>query len=441
MGWAGDLAQAVWSHRGFNGSVPAWAIPDGRKLAAALIDGCDDEAMADERSAVAEEANKRARVLLADPETRLVVNLGSRPAHELAFHSPQNPGPVCPGELHRMWLSLSGASQPLHPLGDVVRWWQQNFAAEPISRSRKPGVLPMSIARVPLLHRRAGNLAVFKPDPQYTLPGLGEHTSGIALPLHLYQLAINDGERRGQAAPLPLRLWVSAILGVGLNNRSRGRVEYRLTLRDLLDGWLYPRAESKRGRPRPGEYLPRLEAAADVLMSSRARVDWEDPGTGKGGRRLVVQVLDLPRAGRLDDELRIVVDLPPGTQTGPPVSQRLGVIGLKSARQYRALLGLAYRWWEPGRTHAPKQEGGRTVWLPRDNGHDPLTDAEMVSLVFPGTEARSRTNSHRQQRYQARKAIDALAADGELRIVETADGALVLPPSPTDVADNGLRRC
>ena len=443
MGWSADLAKAVWEHRGLDGPVPAWAIPDERELAAAMLEGCDENGMADEQFSLAYEASKRAHTLLADPEAQFVIAWSESKAPEIAVQRSQRPRLVDPTELHRLWLERDLAYRPLHPLGQLVQWWQENCAATPISQSRKPGVLPISVARVPPHHRRAGKIPTFTTasDPQYQLPGTGEHTSGIALPLHLYQLAISDGERRGQAAPLPLRLWVAAILGVGIKDRDCGRVEYRLTLRELLDGWLYPRAESNRGRPRPGEYMPRLEAAADVLMSSRARVEWEDPDTGKGGRRLVVQVLDMPRSGQLDDELRVVVDLPPGTQSGPRVSQRLGVIGLKSARQYRALLGLAYRWWEPGRTHAPKRERKRIVWLPKDEGHEPLTDAELVSLVFPGTEARRRTNSHRQQRYQARKAIDALAADGELRIVETPDGTLVLPPSPTDVADNGSRRC
>ncbi len=61
----------------------------------------------------------------------------------------------------------------------------------------------------------------------------------------------------------------------------------------------------------------------------------------KSGWRQVVTMAQVPEDE--DDELRLIVDLPPGAVGGPIVSPRLAWWGLKRAAHYRALLGLAYR--------------------------------------------------------------------------------------------------
>ena len=113
--------------------------------------------------------------------------------------------------------------------------------------------------------------------------------------------------------------------------------------------------------PRPVEYYARLEAAADVLASSRARIEWINPATGKGGRRTVVRVEDLPRGpGALDDE--VVVSVFVGADRRP---RPLWHWGRRSERAYQALLGLAFRWHRPGVTRfpAPGRDRGGKPWL------------------------------------------------------------------------------
>ena len=58
---------------------------------------------------------------------------------------------------------------------------------------------------------------------------------------------------------------------------------------------------------------------------------WEDAAkTGKGGRRLVASLLDLPRDGtRLEDEFSLAVHLPPGAGPGPTLSAVLGAWGAR----------------------------------------------------------------------------------------------------------------
>ena len=55
----------------------------------------------------------------------------------------------------------------------------------------------------------------------------------------------------------------------------------------------------------------------------------------------MVSVGGIPRGpGALDDVVRMVVDLPPGS--GPMVTPTLGAWGSRSAPAYNALLNLAY---------------------------------------------------------------------------------------------------
>ena len=80
-----------------------------------------------------------------------------------------------------------------------------------------------------------------------------------------------------------------------------------------------------------------LTCSPEALDSMDARIPWQDPNTGRGGLRRVVSVGDIPRGpDALDDVVRMVVDLPPGSGPGPLVTPTLGVRGAaKSAPAYR----------------------------------------------------------------------------------------------------------
>ena len=112
--------------------------------------------------------------------------------------------------------------------------------------------------------------------------------------------------------------------------------------------------------------------AVEALDTMDARIPWEDPDTGRGGLRRLVQVGDIPRGpGALEDFVTVVVHLPPGAGVGPTVSPNLHVWGVRSAPAYNALINLAYRWFEPGVTRRPVaggRHGGyhrRTPWTTR----------------------------------------------------------------------------
>ena len=337
---------------------------------------------------------------------------------------------------------------PLEAL--YVAWLNRPNLVKPSART-KGRILPAKLAHVALGDRQAGRLftvaahivdggpesggevtqLAFSGFPkveasrqQFIMPGFKEPTAiGPCLPLALYDLGDAPSTSRGPAAPLPLRLFVEAVLAVPMGSRaSHTPVAMRVTLREMLE-WLYPNPR----KPRPNEYWPRLLAAFDALESPAARIPWYDPETGQGGLRRIVNISDIPRGpGKMDDLISIIVDLPPGSGNGPQVSDNLRYWGVKSAAGYRALLNLAYRWFEPGRTHFPVGRGRKRRWV---QVNDPerypvLKDDDLIALCFP-TSARS---ARRSVLSDARKVVRQLEWAGELRVVEEPDGFRVLPP-------------
>ena len=183
----------------------------------------------------------------------------------------------------------------------------------------------------------------------------------------------------GRGAPLALRLFVEAVLAVGLDDRHTDKpIALEVPLRDLLDR-LYPGPR----KPRPNEYWPRLMRAAEALDAMDARVPWVDPETGRGGLRRVVSVGDIPRGpDALDDFVRVVVDLPPGSGPGPRVTPTLGEWGTRSAPAYFALLNLAYRWFDPGVTRHPTR-GGHWLQAQDPERYPELSNADVVAITRP----------------------------------------------------------
>ena len=335
-------------------------------------------------------------------------------------------------DVHRAWCDLP-APRPPHPLAALVTAWQRRPAhADRNARPDRP--LPARLGMVQGGDSRAGRL--FTPalhttrGGQLILPGFGADVSmpTPALPLHLYDLGIGDAvEQRGRGAPLALRLWVESVLSVSVDARTGDRpVVLEVTLRELLAA-IYP-----NGAPSPARYWPRLLAAVEALDSTAARIPWEDPETGKRGLRRVVSVSDLPpypRRGHredLDNTLRLIVDLPPGAANGPIITPTLPLWGVKSAAAYRALIGLHFRWWEPGKTRRPVGRGARRVWYQSDNPRDygpPLTDAEAVALCFP-TSTRKQRRNLTPLSWQV---LTTLTDAGELRNIR---GVLLPPKTP-----------
>ena len=317
-----------------------------------------------------------------------------------------------------------------HPLFPLIESWQERPIEGNASLDRTDRIMPATLAMVEPNDRRSGRL--FTPalhtiqqdnSKQLALfPGFGLKRPRItpALPLVLYDLGGGSSMARGKGAPLSLRLWVESILAVNLSDRNRNQpIVLEVTLRDLL-AKLYP----GNRQPRPKEYWPRLNRAVEILDTTR--IPWMDPETGKGGLRRILNVSGIPRGPRaLDDPVRIIVDLPPGSGVGPVVSPNLAWYGVESAPLYRGLLNLAYHWFEPGRTRWPVRKGKHWIQTKDPRRYAKVTDDLLIELFYPTTAAVNR----RKTLFDSWKCMEKLISTGEAQIVK----GRLLPPTIDDV--------
>ena len=320
---------------------------------------------------------------------------------------------------------------PAAELVDLSQRWKIPNPLAPLLRAcptpvdgeanlRPDRILSAKLAMVDPSHRRAGRLfrSAAHRRGQLVLPGFEYEREGPALPLALYQLGEDNPLRGGgRGAPLALRLFVEAVLAAPYEVRDAGQpVVLQVSLRDLLDR-LYPGPR----RPKPNEYWARLMSAVEALDSMDARIPWHDPETGRSGLRRVVSVGDIPHGpNALDDMVRMIVDLPPGSGPGPVVSPTLGAWGVKSAPAYTAMLNLAYRWFDPGVTRHPV-DGHHWIQTKDPKRYPALSDADVVAITRPLSTRAARRNLVVEGWELLRKLEDA----GELRI----EGRRVLPPA------------
>ena len=324
------------------------------------------------------------------------------------------------------WITLDPDQQPEFPLTLLVQAWHSRRRPAMLSTRTTGRIIPAELGMATQADRRVGNPfshAAHVGEGQLVLPGFQTDRTAPALPLQLYDLGLGAVHaEKSTGAPLALRIFVESILAVSQQDRrGEGPVVISMTLRDLLNR-LYPGPR----RPKPREYWPRLMKASETLDSTEARIPWYDPDIGRGGLRRVVSLVDIPRGpGASDDLVSIVVDLPPGSQNGPQVSDNLGLWGLRHRREYRTLLNLPYWWHIPGQTVRPvgwRADGKGRHW---QRATDPdrypaMSDDELVDIVFP-TSGRARVSNLVGE---ARQVLKNLERAGELRIIEDK----VLPP-------------
>ena len=339
--------------------------------------------------------------------------------------------------LHQRWYALRWPRNPetvacdnlKSPILSLLRAWHHRpvIARQNIRNDR---ILPTRIAMAP---RDYGAARLFLPpahaEGEQILPGfeIERSSRGPALPLRLYDLGMSNIERKraGPAAPLPLRIFIESILAVRLEDRkSHHPITIEMLFREFLKK-LYP----GNRLPKPSEYWLRLHRAREALESFDARIPWRDEETGRGALRQVVTLPDFPTScAALNDVISVRVDLPPGSEIGPAVSPELAKWGLKSAAAYRALLNLAYWWFQPGITRIPVRGGKHWIQSHNPNAYDKLTDNDLVALCFPtSTVLQRKVLVHR-----AHRTIQQLEEAGELIV----KGRRLLPPAkpPKDLS-------
>ena len=102
---------------------------------------------------------------------------------------------------------------------------------------------------------------------------------------------------------------------------------------------------------------------------------------------------------------------------------------------WRALINLAYLWFDPGQTHAPIGRGRHQHW---QRIHDPgrypvLSDKDLVDLCFPTSQNQRRIS--RDLLPRAIRTLQSLEEAKELQIRGGKGRWQVLPPTPRTRAE------
>ena len=392
--------------------------------------------------------------------------------------------PVPPEAIHRSWLQSGKAldgTRRIHPLAPLVRAWQARSPRITPDR-RELGIMPAKLAGFRDLRQLPGEWET--PDTagpvtaQEDWPELGlEPLDGPAPVMPMLPLVIFDASgcvstSRGRGAALPLRLFLEIVMAVPANARGN-RIDLAIPVRELIP-WLWPTVEGKVSSYRPTRQGNMLREAIETLN----RIAVPVPGRhGPEYPNFWSCVLVRRRPGYLGadsvDELLLDVRLPEGSGSGPLVHRpTLRRWGVQSAPAYRANLGLAYYWNRhltvQGRRLPPiipkvhrnsrghllgadgevlMQKNGKpaTHWAdprtvptggyqrnPEMNRLPWLTPRDVLLLCAPEA-ALANANTYRRTLQDARKALAAMEAAGDLRIEEAtvpsrAKPIRILPP-------------
>lgn len=376
---------------------------------------------------------------------------------------------------------------PPHPLGPIVRLWQERRPLPPDRRAT--GIMPQTLPLRAATPARK-DILVDPDDPRSVWPALGPveppyETGWLpgfelppskvtpAPPLVIYDAAEHSSTSRGGGANLALRLAVELLMAVPRQERAyRGRRVIEMTLGELL-AWLWP-----NGPPSPARYWPNLRIALRALHNAQIPCS--------GGKELwqPFAVRLLPRHPlHPSARLRFEVEMPPGSQAGPRIYRpTLRGYGLRNATAYRAWLSLSYMWhehlvkprmrptgvrWEIAPPRLPqvrrdKQTGGildaHGKPVLRPNGAPQLQSTHPAAVPIlneDGTPATIRNSemdrlpelgpddlvvlthpnpgkligsTRRKARSDARATIKKIAAAHDVVLEESGDGVRILPP-------------
>lgn len=265
-----------------------------------------------------------------------------------------------------------------------------------------------------------------------TLPGFSDpHTPTVRIPAWLaaFDHAVGPRAAAGGSAPIVLRLGTEFLAAVPLDRRSHrdgALLEFRI--RDLVT-WLRQHGATHW---RLGRDWPALREALRFYDSDAARVRWLDPTSGDPTDRRVISLEALPptTGAGLDSRLHVRVLYPPGSEHGPAVNMpRLRHWGAKSALAYRGLIGLAYHWFQPGKTLYPLRRNKRIVhWRHADDParYPTLTSADLIALFYPSAVPIAAAATRKKRLQRIRRILATLHHAGDL--LQTADNRILPPP-------------
>lgn len=208
----------------------------------------------------------------------------------------------------------------------------------------------------------------------------------------------------GVGAPLPLRLWIEALAWTPPTARDGRLVSVPLTVRDLRDA-LWPNGW------RRGEQLPRLIEACRAVNGLAAI---EIPERRSQWAPVLFREYPSPSA-RLSDPVLLEVRLPPVTGAGAGARFKRSLarhLGLSSAPEYRAYLGLVDLWDRTLR---------RGIRPTTHHSWPHLAPSERRSLVFGHDATTSNLSTLRTRQLDADRAFHRLEDAGVISLQRDRD--------------------
>ena len=256
--------------------------------------------------------------------------------------------------VYALWESCDPARQ--EDIKDPIAALIAGYLDPPIEPDqRETAIIPNSarVGWVEVVQSERGtlfDLDVWTPTPEELGSQINEQTQAFlpnlvpdpgplisAIPLYLFDGAGGNSYQRGGGAAPELRLWVEFATSVPINKRHRAQ-KIEFALREARD-WLWPDGWDR------SRQLPRLRQA--MFKVDQMRLIIYLPSGGRTAWRVVGFLGMFPPNAQLDDKAIAQIDLPPGSGHGPLVHKpTLRQLGVQSAPQYRAALGMAYHWWD-----------------------------------------------------------------------------------------------
>lgn len=383
------VSQAAWIQSGREGNCPEGRTATVEELAQWLYSGVDAEAIHNAQTACSGLLGK----LFEDAESVEAWNWvgvevsGSRKGREqprvrLMLTGQRRSGVPAVVEdgvmrAHRNWVESKNAGQDFrHPIAPLVRTWQQR-RRKAAPEERRRGIVPVAFTAL-MPHaavHRAGQLTPpeqpgpvgLTPEEQVSLPALrnadyeGKGDTPSLL-LGLFDRDFNELDSgRSPTAPVSVRVLVEVILATPAAARDGWLHEVGpFPVRNIAQHWLRWKTRNYRvGGEKTGLALKRgVHALHNIVIPY-----------GRSGGYYPVR-LDHFSSWGLAGDLFFDVRLPEGSGVGPPVDREvLRVLGVKSARAYRAYLWLIFQWDRFGGHHGRLITPTRTMVRRNAEGH------------------------------------------------------------------------
>ena len=291
---------------------------------------------------------------------------------------------------HIWWNGLKNQGAEIkHPIAPFIQAW---FKRKPDKAPQEygAGFIPTRLAAHNRTHRRFGLPARIeeRQSEQVVMPGFGSDRRMPALPVELLRLGEVSSKGGGRGANLALRATLAGIEFAPPYSRNS---YYKMPVRDFLNRIYDNHIPSTRRWNAALRQVRQAQAAAEV--------PYIDPDTGRSGTVTPVYLGYIP--GDLDGNVRILVDLPPKSNQGAPITDTLYYYGRRSSLAFFAMLQLTVDWWQPGKTRVPASRR-RGVWVQLADKekrahierYAPFDRDDMIALTTPFTTRKNKPDAY-----------------------------------------------